>query len=105
MVKKKQQEKRRKKKLAPLVPPDLERCEAERSAGHTFMTLGGRVGQMVRCDSKPIIVVTEVSPGKDGRRGSMSLCGECLNVLLAQPGAWNFTLRTLARYRKLGPKA
>lgn len=60
----------------PLIPPDLERCQAERSNGANFMTLGG-VHRMVRCSNKPVVIATETAPGTDGQTGSMSLCAEC----------------------------
>lgn len=66
-----------------LTPPDLERCQAEKPNGHSFMTLGGRPGR-VRCDDKPTVIVTENEPGPDGQQGSMALCGHCLGVFQKQ---------------------
>jgi hypothetical protein len=68
----------------PLEPVDLKRCQAEKPSGNTFMTLGGRVGDMVRCDNKPRVVATESKPGEDGRVGSMSLCDGCHAVFRKQ---------------------
>ncbi len=76
-----------KKDLKPLIPPDLERCQAEVPNGHSFMTLGGRPGR-VRCSSKPTVIITEVQPGADGRCGSMSLCHPCWAQAIKQLGAW-----------------
>lgn len=77
-----------KKKLAPLIPPDLERCQAEHSNGYTFMTLGGVPG-MVRCKEEPKCIIYETEPGEDGRKGSMALCPNCFVVLVQQrPSGW-----------------
>lgn len=82
--------KKTKKDLTPLTPPDLKRCQAEKPNGHSFMTLGGVPGR-VRCEDKPTVIVTEVVPGPDGRRGSMSLCHHCWGVALKQLGAYSIT--------------
>lgn len=82
--------KAKKKDLPPLTPPDLKRCQAEKPNGHSFMTLGGVPGR-VRCEDKPTVIVTEVVPGPDGRRGSMSLCHHCWAVALKQLGADSIT--------------
>jgi len=60
-----------------MTPPDLKRCQAEHTNDDTFMTLGGRPGKMVRCESKPTVLATENKPGEDGEIGSMTLCTEC----------------------------
>jgi hypothetical protein len=67
-------------KSSSLTPPDLKRCQAEVPTKDSFMTLGGRPGKRVRCSNKPQVVVQETVPGKDGLKGSMSLCGDCLVV-------------------------
>lgn len=69
-----------------LIPPDLERCQAEKSNGVNFMTLGGR-RRMERCTARPVVAAVELQPGADGRRGSMSLCPECRDAFLAQYGS------------------
>jgi hypothetical protein len=56
-----------------LTPPDPDRCQVEWQSG-SFMTLGPR--QMERCTSRPDWIATEKRPGKDGQRGSMSMCDE-----------------------------
>ena len=68
-----------------LTPPDLNRCQAEKPNGNTFMTCGG-LPAMERCDAKPAVIVTEAKPGADGLCGSMSLCNDCWKVLLRQCG-------------------
>lgn len=74
-----------------LTSPDKERCQAEKPNGNTFMTLGGSP-RLERCKNKPILIAIEVEPGKDGKRGSMSLCLECQLQLLKQlpPGYATF---------------
>jgi hypothetical protein len=49
------------------------------------MTLGGKPG-LERCTKKPSVIATENKPGKDGRKGSMSLCDDCAKVLVEQLG-------------------
>lgn len=82
--------------LTPLIPPDLTRCQAEKPNGHTFMTLGGVPGR-VRCDAAPVTVATEVAPGKDGRRGSMSLCAGCWAAMIKQLGAYYASFEPIVR--------
>ena len=71
--------------MKKLIPPDRARCQAEIPNGASFMTLGGRP-ELVRCTSAPTVIVREKLPGKDGQRGSMSLCGVCLVVFKQQLG-------------------
>lgn len=59
-----------KKKNAKLIPPDLERCQAEE---RSFMTLGPG---MNRCADRSVWVAREVKQGKDGLLGEMSLCSK-----------------------------
>lgn len=73
-----------------LLPPDLERCQAEKPNGNNFMTLGGRPG-LVRCENKPAYIVRETKPDGDGIIGSMSLCGDCLEVAKSQLPEGYFT--------------
>lgn len=65
----------------PLTPPDRERCQARVPTGGPFV-IGGpsgdpRDGYRVRCTNTPVVIATEVAPGEDGRKGSMSLCERC----------------------------
>ena len=64
------------KATTQLIPPDHERCQAEKPNGHGSMTLGGSPGR-VRCDAKPTVIAVERTAGADGQRGSMSLCDGC----------------------------
>jgi hypothetical protein len=78
------------KALTPLVPPDLERCQAEKPGNGPFI-IGGKIGDpkngyRTRCSNRPTVIATEKKPGSDGRRGSMSICDECLPYLIRQMG-------------------
>jgi len=66
-----------------LIPPDKERCQAEKSNGHNFMTFGG-VPDFIRCIEKPVIIITERKAEKDGVKGSMSLCNSCWKQFIFQ---------------------
>jgi len=66
-------------KAGALIPPDMDRCQAEQRHG-SFMTLGPR--PMVRCDSQPDFIAVEVVAGADGQYGSMSLCLSCAKAML-----------------------
>lgn len=66
-----------------LIPPDLERCQAEKPNGNSFMTLGGVPG-LVRCKEKPTHIALEPVRADGKERGSMSLCGSCLAVCSKQ---------------------
>ena len=56
-----------------LIPVDLNRCQVEELEG-SFMTLGPR--SYVRCEEKPVLVVSEIVPGKDEEKGQMSMCAK-----------------------------
>jgi hypothetical protein len=73
-----------------LEPPDLKQCQADKPNGHNFMTLGGVPG-LERCKAKPIVIIKELQPGKDGRYGSMSLCAECWKQAVKQLGWHTFS--------------
>ncbi len=83
-----------------LTPPDRTQCQAEKADG--FMVLGGN-HRRHRCTNKPIVVVTERQVGKDGQRGSMSLCEECKGVFEQRfpPSYVKFEpIRERKRYRR-----
>ena len=65
-------------------PPDLEQCQALIPSGYSFMTLGGKPGEMLRCSKKPSYIVYELEKQTDGQKGSMSLCVNCKNVFITQ---------------------
>jgi len=69
--------------MSELEKPDEAQCQAEKPNGQSFMTFGGG-HKMVRCTEKPQFILTENKPGKDGKKGSMSLCSSCLTVFLKQ---------------------
>lgn len=62
------------------------------------MTLGPR--SMVRCESVPTVIVTERRKGKDGRRGSMSLCDECHHAFEQINGKDFATVRAVSPSRQ-----
>ena len=62
----------------------------------SFMTLGPRLAQE-RCKNIPTVIVKENKPGKDGRRGSMSLCDECLKALERMVGKKYATITLIKR--------
>jgi len=66
-----------------MIPIDKERCQAEIPNGQTVMTLGGG-HTMVRCKNLPSVIATETEAGADGLKGSMTMCGECLEVAKKQ---------------------
>ncbi len=73
-----------------LIPPDLNRCQAERKTGcwpdaQRFMVIGPAGWE--RCGNAPEVISTEIKPGKDGQRGSMSLCAACQIEMIKQMGA------------------
>lgn len=68
-----------------LIPPDRKQCQAEIREG-TFMSLGGSPHRLTRCKAKPTMIITENQPGRDGQRGSMSLCPSCWVVFQKQEG-------------------
>ncbi len=76
------------KKDAKIEPLDVERCQAEKPNGNSFMTFGGVPG-LERCKSRPAFVLVEKNPGKDGLHGAMTLCRECLTVFTKQVGMDN----------------
>jgi len=74
-----------------MIPPDLNRCQADVPGNGPF-TLGGEIGNprngyRVRCKAKPVVVATECQPGPDGLCGSMSLCASCQGAMVKQLGA------------------
>lgn len=73
-----------KKRLKPLIPPDKKRCQAMKREG-SFMTLGPRP-PAERCTNVPTVIAKENKHNEDGRRGSMSLCDECLKELVRRTG-------------------
>lgn len=72
-----------KRKKVKLIPPDPKQCQCEERTGdYSFMTLGP-IPPLKRCTEKPVCIVTELQASKkDGLRGSMSLCGRHLAVMM-----------------------
>lgn len=63
-----------------LEPVDEERCQADGPNPEWSPFRLGPVPKRVRCSNMPVWVATEKEPGKDGLRGSMSLCQPCKEV-------------------------
>ena len=80
--------------MSNLIKPDLIQCQSEKPNGATAMSLGG-VPEMVRCTSKPTVVIIEKQPGKGGQIGSMSLCSDCLNVAKEQLPENYFNIKSI----------
>lgn len=87
-----------KKKLAPLTPPDRERCQAEVHSYNAWV-MGGSCHEVKRCEAKPTVIAKETKPAPDGRRGSMSLCGKCFGAMVEKLGP-DFATSTKIRRRK-----
>lgn len=68
---------KKKTSMKPLIPPDLEQCQAEKPNGYSFMTLGGLANRLERCKNKPTMVITEKVAADHRGKGSMSLCDGC----------------------------
>lgn len=65
-----------------LAPPDLKQCQTiHRTGAFQFGPPGER-----RCTNKPTWIATERKLGKDGQRGSMSLCVDCMLIMEKQLG-------------------
>lgn len=78
-----------------LIPPDLEQCQAYKPNGATALSLGA-VPDMLRCDNPATVIATEKVPPPGLRDvGSMSLCDECLRVLITQYGSDYATVTAL----------
>lgn len=76
--------------MAELEPVNLEQCQSDKPGGGPFV-IGGEVGNprngyLVRCRNKPIVIAKENMPGKDGKCGAMSLCGDCKKAFVKQLG-------------------
>jgi hypothetical protein len=68
-----------------LEPIDEKQCQAEKPSGDSFLTFGPRRPR-IRCSNKPAYIAKEKRKGKDGKRGSMSLCKDCAVVFEKQMG-------------------
>lgn len=77
--------------MSDLIPPDRDRCQADVPTQGPFQ-LGGEIGDpnngyRRRCRNAPAWIATETRPGRDGLRGSMSLCEGCKAAFVRQVGA------------------
>lgn len=82
--------------MSKLIPPDKKRCQTEVTHGPFPFRMGGSLyGSLYdveRCKNEPVAVAKEKKPGPDGKRGSMSLCGRCLDDLKKRPEFKQVTL-------------
>lgn len=76
--------------MAKLTPPDRTRCQAE--IGGAFMLGPGGM----RCSEAAAFIVTEKKPGKDKKRGSMSLCASCKGAFEKRRPVEDYTFEALA---------
>lgn len=81
---------------AGLIPPDVDRCQAEKPNRAGPFTLGGRP-RLERCHAKPSVIALENRPAADGIQGSMSLCDACRLELVRMAGADFATFATIER--------
>lgn len=65
-----------------LEPVDYKRCQAEWTTPTPF-ALGG-THKTTRCSNEPAVVAREIVAGKDGQKGAMSICLECLPIYMAE---------------------
>lgn len=87
--------KKAKEVMLPLEAPDLKRCQTIRRSG-SFLSMGG-IPKETRCREKAVWIATEAKPGKDGRRGSMSVCDGCQEKLKKQLGPGYATFERIGR--------
>lgn len=57
--------------------------------------MGGSPRQVERCSNKPGYLITELKPGKDGRKGSMTLCDFCKREFVKKTGGMGYKYETL----------
>jgi len=79
------------------IPPDLKRCQGEHREG-SFMSFG--IPPWVRCKNKPVMLAKENRPREDGCRGTMSLCSDCMKVMIDKLGADYATLTPIKQKGK-----
>ena len=73
-----------------LIGVDTSRCQADISESYSPMQFGAR--DVHQCHNEPAVIATEVRAGNDGRCGSMSLCPDCLLVMVEKmPNAATFS--------------
>ncbi len=79
---------------ATLQAPDLKRCQTIHRSG-SFFSFG--LPTETRCRKKAVWIATEAKPGKDRRRGSMSVCDGCQEKLKKQLGPGYATFKRIAQ--------
>lgn len=72
--------------MSKRIAPDKNRCQTEITPSYGPFRFGPP-DRPRRCENKPTVIAKEIRKGKDGKRGSMSLCESCLVVMNKQmPG-------------------
>lgn len=71
---------------APLEPVDTEQCQCEEKTYNPFI-MGGSCYEVIRCEDKPAVVVTEKEEDEHGQAGAMSLCTKHLMKFVEKKGA------------------
>lgn len=95
-------EKSKKSRKPRLEPIDLKRCQCEVTQAHSFMSFGPRP-KPDRCNQKPVWIATEVQPGPDGLRGSMSLCEAHRQSLIKKMGEEHATFKRITPKKSVVP--
>jgi hypothetical protein len=78
--------------MSKLIPPDKKRCQTEITTALGPFRMGGPSKTIEQCSNAPVVVAKEKKPGPDGKRGSMALCGSCLDELKKTPQFKQVTL-------------
>ena len=89
-------------KKTELMPPDYSRCQTEITTTASFMQMGGPPKTTERCKNKPTILMEELVSGKDGQKGSMTVCDDCFKQAQLQSKA-SVLYSRLTKNRKGSP--
>lgn len=89
--------------MTKLTPPDTKRCQAERKHWNPW-SMGGNPEAFVRCENKPVFIAKENVAGKDGKKGSMSVCRPCRRELEKQLGKTYCTFTSIKPRKPKGSK-
>ena len=66
--------------MSELIPPDMERCQAEIHTPPNPFAMGGSQRKVERCAHKALYLISEKELGKDGLKGQMTVCEEHLDI-------------------------
>jgi hypothetical protein len=67
-----------------LIPPDKKQCQTVKTLRNPWAL--GIEEREERCANKPSVIIKEKKAGADGKKGSMSLCKDCLRLAKKQFG-------------------